>query len=206
MFLPLSLFLSIFVSYPKEKMKEIFFLKNFGYDWVCQQQYPKGTSTQKVSRTGTAPFWSIRIAIKWSLNYKSRSKRVIKEVYIHIVTLKINVSTTFTTFIDFCVISKRKKKKKFGCGWVCQQQYPKGTSTQKVSCTSTAPFWSIRASQLKINMAGVDGGAIISCPFRGSNFANSIDGPRLRFGCAWLVLLEILHTSTIEFFNQYLTN
>jgi hypothetical protein len=78
-------------------------------------------STQKVSRTGTAPFWSIRITIKWSLNYKSRSKRVIKEVYIHIVTLKINVFTTFTTFIDFCVISKRKnekKKKKIEKFWV----------------------------------------------------------------------------------------
>ncbi len=32
-------------------------------------------------------------------------------MYIHIVTPKIHVSTTFTTFIYFCFISKEKMKK-----------------------------------------------------------------------------------------------
>ena len=59
MFPPLSLLLSIFVIYPKEKMKEndfFFFWKFFGMPRVHRQQYPKGTSTQKISGTGTAPF------------------------------------------------------------------------------------------------------------------------------------------------------
>ena len=58
MFPPLSLLSSIFVTYLKEKMKEndFFFLKNLGMSGVCMQKYPKSTSTQKVSDTGTAPF------------------------------------------------------------------------------------------------------------------------------------------------------
>jgi hypothetical protein len=48
-------------------------------------------------------------------------------VYIHIVTPKVHVSTTFTTFIHFCDIQKKKKKmkendfffffEKFGYAW-----------------------------------------------------------------------------------------
>ena len=43
MFPPVSL-LSIFVSYPKEKMKEndLFFLKNFGYAWGKWAAVPQG--------------------------------------------------------------------------------------------------------------------------------------------------------------------
>ena len=59
MFPLLSLLLSIFVTYPKEKIKEndFFFLKNLGTPGVCMQKYPKSTSTQKVSGTGMAPFF-----------------------------------------------------------------------------------------------------------------------------------------------------
>jgi hypothetical protein len=58
MFPPLSLLLSIFVTYLKEKIKEndFFFLKNLGTPEVRMQKYPESTSTQKVSGTGTAPF------------------------------------------------------------------------------------------------------------------------------------------------------
>jgi hypothetical protein len=70
MFPPLSLLLSIFVTYPKEKMKEndFYFLKNLGTPGVRMQKYPKNTNTQKVSGTGTAPF------LKYScfIGFKSR--------------------------------------------------------------------------------------------------------------------------------------
>ncbi len=58
MYPPLSLLLSIFVTYPKEKMKEndFFLLKNLGTPGVRMQKYSKNTSTQKVSGTGTALF------------------------------------------------------------------------------------------------------------------------------------------------------
>jgi hypothetical protein len=54
----LSLLLSIFETYPKEKMKEndFYSLKILGTHAVRMQKYPKSTSTQKVSGTGTAPF------------------------------------------------------------------------------------------------------------------------------------------------------
>jgi hypothetical protein len=55
MFPPLSLFLSIFVTYPKEN-DFFFFLKNLGMLGVRMQKYPRSMSIQKVSSTGTAPF------------------------------------------------------------------------------------------------------------------------------------------------------
>ena len=70
-------------------------------------------------------------------------------MYIHIVLSKVHISTTFTTFIYFCDISKRKKMKEndfffflknLGMPGVCMQKYLKSTSTQKVSGTGTAPF------------------------------------------------------------------
>ena len=70
-------------------------------------------------------------------------------MYSHIVTLKVHVSTTFTTFIYFCDISKRKKMKEndffffvknLGMPGVRIQKYPKSTSTQKVSGTDMTPF------------------------------------------------------------------
>ena len=52
------LLLSIFVTYPKEKIKEndFFFFEKFGMLRIRMQKYPKTTSTQKVSGIGTAPF------------------------------------------------------------------------------------------------------------------------------------------------------
>ena len=59
MFPPLSLLLSILVTYLKEKMKEndfFFFLKNLDTLGVRMQKYPKSTSIQKVSGTCMTPF------------------------------------------------------------------------------------------------------------------------------------------------------
>ena len=59
MFLLLSLLLSIFVTYPKEKIKEndfFFLLKNLGTPEVHMQKYLKSTSTQKVFGMGMALF------------------------------------------------------------------------------------------------------------------------------------------------------
>ena len=70
-------------------------------------------------------------------------------MYIHIVSPKVHVSTTFTIFIYFCDISKRKNERKwffffflknlstFG---VCMQKYPMSTITQKVFSMGTTPF------------------------------------------------------------------
>ena len=69
-------------------------------------------------------------------------------MYIHIVSPKVHVSTTFTIFIYFCDISKRKNERKwfffflknlstFG---VCMQKYPMSTITQKVFGMGTTPF------------------------------------------------------------------
>jgi hypothetical protein len=54
------LLLSIFVTYPKEKMKEndffFFFVEKFGYAWGMRVEVPRSTSTQKVSGMSTALF------------------------------------------------------------------------------------------------------------------------------------------------------
>ena len=65
-------------------------------------------------------------------------------MYIHIVILKVHVSTTFIIFIYFYDISKRKWFFFFflnlGTHGLRMQKYPKSTSIQKVSGTGTAPF------------------------------------------------------------------
>ena len=66
-------------------------------------------------------------------------------MYIHIVILKVHVSTTFIIFIYFYDISKRKWFFFFfflnlGTHGLRMQKYPKSTSIQKVSGIGTAPF------------------------------------------------------------------
>ena len=69
MFSPLSLLLSIFVTYPKDNDLFIFFNKNLGMPGVRMQKYLKSTSTKKVSGMGTALFLEYLCFI--DLNYKT---------------------------------------------------------------------------------------------------------------------------------------
>ena len=111
MFPLFSLLLFIFVTYPKEKMKEnyyYFILKNLGTPGVRMQKYPKSTSTQKVSGTSTVPFLEYMCFIEYkllSLSFDTNFEGLNASYYIDVAISLKSILVSMWRFLYFIFLS-----------------------------------------------------------------------------------------------------